>query len=256
MNRQPLYLHAEKPLRITLKAPALYVQAENCAERIFPLRRIERVQVSGPVDWSGDALLACADQGIHIQFLNSQGQTRGRLVGSRDGDCNLASLIERLLANLNWQQHYQQWCWAVEQQTRRYAAQRLGYEFGDARQLRGLAQWSLSRLADSASQKQLGRALQWLRQELYGQISQHLYHWGIWDDNILMMTEPVDLARDMTRILQPILLIVREKQVRTPQFKGINRREVMRWSHRQAGFFHHQIERLIHRLEIWILENY
>jgi len=57
---KPLYLHGPPTLEVVLDGPALRVQTESTAPRLFPLRRLSRVIVSGDVMWELPALLACA----------------------------------------------------------------------------------------------------------------------------------------------------------------------------------------------------
>ena len=93
---KPLYLRAEQPLSIKLDGPALRVsQPEKCCQR-FPLKRISRVIVSGPADWATSALLACADAGISISFLDGiNGDIRARFMGRSQA----AGILARLWSN-------------------------------------------------------------------------------------------------------------------------------------------------------------
>jgi hypothetical protein len=76
-----LYLHGHQPLTVALDGPALRVQAEASADRLFPLERVSRVVVSGDVVWSTEALLACADSGVPVAFLRRDGVLRARVLG-------------------------------------------------------------------------------------------------------------------------------------------------------------------------------
>lgn len=78
---KPLYLHGHQPLAVTLDGPALRVSSEGSADRLFPLQRLSRIVVSGEVDWTTEALLACADQAIPISFLLRGGGLRARVLG-------------------------------------------------------------------------------------------------------------------------------------------------------------------------------
>lgn len=79
---RPLYLDVQEPTDVTLDGPALRVSTVRCCARHFPVARVSRVVVTGPVSWSTEALLACADEGITITFLTRGGRLRGRWLGS------------------------------------------------------------------------------------------------------------------------------------------------------------------------------
>lgn len=78
--RSPLYLLPEEETWIGLDGPALRVSQEGCAERLYPLRRIGRVHTNMRADWEQDALLACAQAGIPVVFLDD-GRVIARLLG-------------------------------------------------------------------------------------------------------------------------------------------------------------------------------
>ena len=255
MNPLPLYLHAEQPMKVSFEAPALCVKAENRADQLFPLRRIERIQVSGPVDWSTEALLVCADQGICIHFIDTEGHTRGRLIGAGQARQDLAGLIRKLLNRPDWEVRYRQWCWAMGLQSQRYVARRLGFDFSDARELVALPRWCEQRLSCYADARSLGKALQWLQQDLYGRVTQQLQQQGLWAESPHGLQTPIDLAHDLTVILQWVLLLVRNRQLQRHEGGMLTRRCVAGWFASQAGFIDYQIARLINRLELWIMED-
>jgi len=255
MNPLPLYLHAREPLRVTLEPPALCIKSGDQSDRLYPLRRIERIQVSGPVQWHTDALLACADTGISVHFIDRRGETRGRLVGTGQARRSLEQNLRRLLNGRDWEVRYRQWCWAMGMQSQRYVASRLHYGYVDARELGGLPSWCEARLAGGTSKRNLGRILQWLHQDLYGMVTQRLHGLGLWNHSALFLEEPVDLARDITTILHPVLLILRERHLRGRRQETITHRRTAEWFAADFGFLDYQIARVINRLELWIMED-
>jgi Uncharacterized protein predicted to be involved in DNA repair len=66
----PLYIAAGSDTRVRLDRRALSVQREARAEQLFPLQRIARVHSSTLVQWSTEALLACAERGISVVFVH------------------------------------------------------------------------------------------------------------------------------------------------------------------------------------------
>jgi len=256
MNRMPLYLHATGTLPVKLEAPALCVKAESDADRLYPLRCVERIQVSGPVEWETSALLACIDRGISVQFVNRHGRTRGRLVGSGEVTHSLAENLQRLFDRPGWRLWYRQWCWARGLQTQRYVANRLGYHYRDARDLAGLPKWCEARLADRARSKSIRNALQWLHLDFYGFVTQSLQESGLWSGGQLALEEPIDLAGDITDILQSVLLIVRHKELMSHDIdKTIGHKQVAEWFTENTGYFKYQVARIENQLEIWIMET-
>ncbi len=78
---RPLYINGSSGCRVVLDQPALRVVVQNKADQLFPLSRISRVVCKGAVEWSMFALLACADAGINLLFLQQNGEVRARWLG-------------------------------------------------------------------------------------------------------------------------------------------------------------------------------
>ncbi len=77
--RHSLYLGHAKPVRIDADRQALLVQPEGQNAARVPLPRIERV-ISGPLaDWSGAALVGCAEAGVPVAFAGRGGVACGCL---------------------------------------------------------------------------------------------------------------------------------------------------------------------------------
>ncbi len=96
--RSPLYLAPECDTWVGVDGPALRVSQTDCAERLYPLRRIGRIHTNLRVEWEQDALLACAQAGIPVLFLDNDGLILARLLGRPGQRDELRSrLIEFLL---------------------------------------------------------------------------------------------------------------------------------------------------------------
>lgn len=131
---RPLYLHADRPLSVSLDGPALRVSRSGCACQRFPLRRISRVMVSGGVSWSTDALLACADEGISVCFLKADGTPRARWIGRATVRSELAQRWQDFLDRPDWPELYTQWRIAMSRRAVRLCAWRMGWSpVGDPR---------------------------------------------------------------------------------------------------------------------------
>ncbi len=75
--RKPLYLDAAGICQIRAEGPALRCQMHKGPDRFFPLARLSRVLVRGPVNIRGDAMLAIMQAGLPITWLTVQGQVAG-----------------------------------------------------------------------------------------------------------------------------------------------------------------------------------
>ena len=133
---KPLYLHAGEPLTVSLDGPALRVSRSGHADQRFPLRRISRVMVSGSASWSTPALLACADEGITICFLKSDGMPRARWIGRETKRSELVQRWQDFLDRPDWQSLYTQWRIALSRRAVRVCAWRMGWSAtGDPRSM-------------------------------------------------------------------------------------------------------------------------
>lgn len=252
MQPQTLYLHAETPLRIHLEGPSLRVLAEDQAERLYPLRYIERIQADSNVDWRTDALLACADRGISIQFLDRHGDTRARLLGQCPRPHGLHNHLLALMERPRWQERYRQWCQGRRLQTQRYVATQLGFRYQQARDLEGLAQWAEQRLLQGGADRRITQTLQWLHADYYGFITQQLNQRGITVNGATLL-DPIDLARDLTEILQAVLLLVRHQGIkRQAENTPITRRLAAQWFSAKRDYLGYQLERMLILLEAWL----
>jgi hypothetical protein len=87
--RKALYLRGGADLRVTLDGPALRVQRPARAVQWYPLARLSRVLSARAVRWDSRALLACADIGVPVAFVDRGGRVLGLLVGSTAADDDL-----------------------------------------------------------------------------------------------------------------------------------------------------------------------
>lgn len=121
----PLYLDGTSACRVEWDEPALKCLWPDKAEQFFPLSRVSRVIVMGACEWETAALLACADQGISVIFLNETGDIRARLIGQAGEQQSLLQRLTDLLAQPDGYTHYQTWLTATEKRAVRSAARRL-----------------------------------------------------------------------------------------------------------------------------------
>lgn len=150
---KPLYLEARgqrAPQEVRLDGPALRVCVPGEADRLFPLRRLSRVLVSGPVEWQTDAILACAGQGVPLVFLDREGGCRARVTGPPGTD--VRGLFGRLVALLDRDDgpdRYAAWQRAMAQRARLESFRELPSRWYDGREV------TLRRLVDEAAGRYL-----------------------------------------------------------------------------------------------------
>lgn len=199
---KPLYLDGDQDLYITLAGPALSVRAPLEAERVFPLRRVSRVVVSGNVQWDTDALLACADAGIAISFLHAEdGRPRARWLGRVNDRAGLTQQWMDLLDRPDWSCFYNDWRQAMERQVVLGVIRDLDLDLrmaADTQNLRAVIQQLAQGFADPAESR---RAWRFMRGLLSAQVTARLYQLGLVDIAPPAAGSEPDLAGDFTRIL-------------------------------------------------------
>ena len=250
MMTKPLYLdHA--PLSVRLEGPALRVFSDDKAERLYPLRYIERVQCHRGVQWQTQALLACAGRGIPIQFIAGAGDTLALLVGPAAQHHNLVRRLEQALSMPGWKKSYQCWRHGRRLQTQRYVALKLGFAFEESRELDALANWFQQQLPFWVQQQHPDRQQQWLYSDFQGFITHRLRDKGIVNDNLLLLS-PLNLARDLTHILGSLLLMVHQRGVAQLDYPTrISRKTIANWFSDNRVFLKYQFDRMINLLELW-----
>src|SRR5664279_3014752 len=123
---RPLYIDGAPGCRVALDDPALRVVVPDKADQLFPLSRISRVVCKGGVDWSMAALLACADTGINLLFLQKNGEVRARWLSRGNERQSLTQRVVDLLARADGFSCYENWYLSMEKLAARSFARRMG----------------------------------------------------------------------------------------------------------------------------------
>jgi len=123
---RPLYIDGSTGCRVVLDEPALRVSLADKADLLFPLSRVSRVVCKGLVDWSMSALLACADAGITVLFLEKNGEMRARWLGRTSERQSLTQRLLDLLARADGPGLFENWTLAMEKMAARSFARRAG----------------------------------------------------------------------------------------------------------------------------------
>ncbi|NEX22433.1 hypothetical protein G3480_19335 [Thiorhodococcus mannitoliphagus] len=196
---RPLYLAPSEETWVGLDGPALRVSKLEHADQLFPLRRIGRIHTNRRVDWEMKALLACADQGIPVIFMDDEGQVMARLLG-RPGERD--ELRNRLIAfllrpeSLGMLQH---WMQTSRHRAARWAAGklRLGTQMADVASIRERINQQTQSFAGEDAARQ---TRQWLRGLAYTWMEEHLRDLGLGRTTELGQAGRPPLAAELTDI--------------------------------------------------------
>ncbi len=98
--RKPLYLDAAGAERVEAEGPALRVVMREGLARFYPLARLSRLVVHGPVEFGAQALLEIMDHGLGIVFLDGRERLAGYLLSARPlVDSSVNQRLEDLAAS-------------------------------------------------------------------------------------------------------------------------------------------------------------
>ncbi len=123
---RPLYIDGSIGCRVVWDEPALRVSVADKADQLFPVSRVSRVVCKGVVEWSMSALLACADAGISVLFLEKNGELRARWLGKAGERQFLTQRFADLLARSDGPALYENWTLSMEKLAARSFARRIG----------------------------------------------------------------------------------------------------------------------------------
>ncbi len=201
---KPLYLRGNEPLAVALDGPALRVSKTGCADRRIPFERVSRVVVSGRVSWSTDALLECADQGIVVCFLKTDGMPRARWIGRATKRSELVQRWVDFLDRPDWRNLYTQWSIANSRRAVRFCALRMGWS-------PMVDQRSMNRAICQATRAVAGvDEIHVIRRRLYGLAVAHaletLTASGLSTDNVAVSQLVPDLVTTVQWGLRPDLI--------------------------------------------------
>ena len=211
----PLYIDGFAGCRVELDDPALRVLISDKADRLFPLSRISRVICNGKVEWSMSALLACADTGIQLLFLDGNGEIRARWLGRSGERQSLTQRLVDLLTYDDGRESYTNWYMSMEKLAVRSFARRIGLPDWRERSASELYQ----KLKFQLGSEGLYRA-RVLESVLYGELMAWLSTCGFEQHNEDLLSAELDLATDLGKLLlwdfYPVLLDMNIRITDTP----------------------------------------
>lgn len=211
---RPLYIDGSPGCRVVFDEPALRVIVPAKADQLFPLSRISRVVCKGVVEWSMPAMLACADAGINLLFLQKNGKVRARWLGSGSERQLLTQRLVDLLARADGLQCYENWYLSMQKLAARSFARRIGLlcwrevSINELRQ-----QLSLSLSIEGQHRANLLQGL------LHSELLNLLSECGFCSDDEALLSNNPDLALDLSKLLiwdfYPALLSTDESNTTT-----------------------------------------
>jgi len=251
---RPLYIEGKNETWVELDEPALKISVPQQADQLFPFQRISRIIVIGCVQWRTNALLACAEQGITVTFLDDDGKITGRLLGKNSERQLFLQRLDDLISRPDGKDLYDSWFHAMERMVVQSAAKSL------LKQAHALV--STHELLAFLSEQQKNLAVQPHRPIydtvhglLAAQVIELFYAAGLAAESELLQEAWLDLPADFTQLLmwdlQVPLLVWLESQVKTPDYR------------QQIEFYNSRSERinrlfhgLTHKLHRWLVELY
>ena len=252
-SRKPLYLQGRNGLEVELDGPALRVRQPERAAVFYPLARLARVLSKGGVRWSCDALLACAEAGVPVTFLDGDGGVRGYLFGPSSGDSGLYLGLRACLLRSDGLSRYADWRRVMAGHARRALEQQLqqvGVCTGPVLAWRGLAPVG-PRAAVAAPDAAVMRRLRGL---LAGLSAQLLVEAGLNAERLAHL-EPLHLVDDLAELLgwalaEPVLTAARRRDEAGPD-RGDDRDLVALVETRREEMFRFG-RLLLGRLQQWL----
>ncbi len=193
---RPLYIDGVDGCRVALDDPALRVIVPDQADQLFPLSRVSRVVCQGSVAWSMQALLACADAGVQLLFLDKNGAIRARWLGQSGERQRLTQRLIDLLSRADGPELYANWLLSMEKLAARSFARRIG-----------LADWRERPAVELRRQLRdtLGQAgwrrVELMRSVLYSELLVWLPECGFERDDEDLLSMELDLAADLSQLL-------------------------------------------------------
>ncbi|MEW6039536.1 MAG: CRISPR-associated endonuclease Cas1 [Pseudomonadota bacterium] len=123
---KPLYLYGSN-LQVANDGAALRIIQPEHAPRWYPLGRLSRVVSARNVEWSTTALLLCAEAGVTVTFLGTDGGLAMRCIGRRPSPQDrFAQRLTEFLLHPDRDALYADWLNAVERSAIRSLIRRAG----------------------------------------------------------------------------------------------------------------------------------
>lgn len=200
VDARPLYLAPLPDTYVSLDGPALCVSREERAPQLFPLQRVSRVVCATAIGWSSEALLACAERGIGVVFMDDDGQIAARLTGRPGERDELSSRLIEFLLLPQAMGRYRYWLQSYRSRAAHWAGIKLDIPVAlrDPQRCRQEIERQAARATGKTASVQ---TRQWLRGLAFAWMQSHLQDLGLGAQESLGQSGEPSLARDLTEIL-------------------------------------------------------
>ncbi len=249
---KPLYIENRNKPRVHLEDPALVVQRENEAERLFPLNRIGRVISHEKVRWTQASLLALAKHGIPLIFHDNRGKIIARLLGLSGEPGSLVRQLEETLTLPYGPERYIDWYRHNERRILlelRSAHPWLAIPLNDPDRLHSVI---LKMLREKMARNAATMSRNYIENRVHAWVSQHLGVLGIDASTPHLLGGVIDLPRDLSRLLQWHFMVSWVEWVSARQIQGLAvSRKVTEHFHRLETDLERQGRQLLNHLHLW-----
>lgn len=210
--RKLLYLQGQYGLVVEVDGPALRIEQPQRANMLYPLVRLARVLSKGGVHWSCEALLACAEAGIPVVFLDGEGGVRGYLFGASSGEDTLYLRLRSCVRRPDGLDRYIAWRRTMAAHAQRALEQQLRQADGGVGATPGwqgltpISWWAAIAPTDAVMNRRLGGLLAGLSAQLWVEAGLNAKR--------LVSLEPLSLLDDLADLLgwalaKPLLTALR-----------------------------------------------
>lgn len=199
--RRPLYINGGRaPVAVGLDGPALRLQQPQRADARAPLRLLSRIVVSGRVEWTTAALLACGERGVPVAFLRGDGSVRAWCLGDAMVEPEINTLIDDATLQPDFAARHADWMRGLERRAVLAAVQAIGVVTGD---LRPSEAWMAceARIDRLAAPVSAAHTMRVFRSALAAHVAGLLRQQGVVTRHILGHGGPIHLTAEMERLL-------------------------------------------------------
>lgn len=261
---RPVWINSPRATRISLQDGALVIAVTEQAERWLPLPRISRLIANRHAEFTTEALLACAEQGITLVFLDHFGQPLARLMGKHGQRQGMHQRLLDLFNHPDGADRYRDWLRANRHRVAGAVLSRMGLDptFRNHRQAR-------LRLETTAAALGPAQVIVDSRHFLHGMahswMANHLAQLGLGADSETLQDGYPDLASDLGELLcwhseslrMGFLLRRRlwEQRHHRPARQPLTHKQMTRLWQRNAARMGRAGRDLSNRLHRWLIDS-
>lgn len=113
---QSLYLDSTKVEQVHFDQNAIKLIHNDFAPRWFPLSRISRIVVFGPMLWDSEAINACMEESISLTFSSQTGEIKGICQSINAKQSRFGEMLTGLITQISGTEQLEQWFYAKQRQ--------------------------------------------------------------------------------------------------------------------------------------------